>query len=233
MGRSPKLLLLGVIPAAVSFLLLAAAFATLAYFTPGLVTWATPFADGWAPVWRTVLRVIAGIALLGAALLLSVLVYTALTLLIGDPFYEKISEKVEDRLGGVTNEVHTPWWRSLARSIRDSLRLVLLSIAFGVPLFIAGFVPIVGQTVVPVTGAFVGGWLLVLELVGVPFERRGLRLADRRRILSRRRPLALGFGATAFVTFLIPLVGVLVMPMAVAGATLLARRVLGEPGTPT
>jgi CysZ protein len=41
--------------------------------------------------------------------------------------------------------------------------------------------------------------------------------------------MALGFGIATFVCFLIPLGAVLVMPAAVAGATLLSRRVLGLP----
>jgi CysZ protein len=71
--------------------------------------------------------------------------------------------------------------------------------------------------------------MLALELTGVPFERRGRRLADRRAVLGRRRPLALGFGAAVFASFLIPLGAVLLMPAAVAGGALLARRSLGQP----
>jgi CysZ protein len=41
--------------------------------------------------------------------------------------------------------------------------------------------------------------------------------------------LALGFGVAVFCCFLIPLGAVFVMPAAVAGGTLLARRVLGQP----
>lgn len=95
--------------------------------------------------------------------------------------------------------------------------------------FLAGFLPAVGQTVVPVLGALVGGWFLAVELVGVPFTRRGLRLPDRRRALRAHRPAALGFGTAVFCCFLVPGGAVLVMPAAVAGGTLLARRALGLP----
>ena len=122
-----------------------------------------------------------------------------------------------------------PFWSSLRRSLADSLRLVALSALIGVPLFAAGFIPVVGQTVVPVVGALVGGWFLALELVGAPFYRRGMRLPDRRARLRADRPTALGFGVAVFLCFLIPLGAVLVMPAAVAGAALLARRSLGQP----
>lgn len=77
-------------------------------------------------------------------------------------------------------------------------------------------------------GAAVGGWLLAVELVGAPFYRRGMRLPDRRAHLKANRPTTLGFGVAVFVCFLIPLGAVIVMPAAVAGATLLARRSLGQ-----
>ncbi|GHJ11694.1 membrane protein [Micromonospora humidisoli] len=226
--RSPGLMLLGVVPALLSAALFVAAFATLIYFVDELAAWVTPFADDWSDTPRSLVRVIAGLAFLGLGGLLTVVGFTAVTLVIGDPFYEKISERVEDRLGGTPGAVEVPFGASLRRSVVDSLRLVGLSVLFGIPLFLAGFIPVVGQTVVPVVGAAVGGWLLAVELVGAPFSRRGLRLPDRRARLKADRATSLGFGVAVFLCFLIPLGAVLVMPAAVAGAALLARRSLGQ-----
>jgi CysZ protein len=226
-ARSPRLVLLGIVPALICGALFVAAYATLIYFVSDLAALVTPFADNWSAGPRDLLRVLAALAFLGLGGLVGVLAFTAVTLVIGDPFYEKISARVEDRFGGVPGEVDVPWWRSLRRSLADSVRLVSMSLLIGIPLFLGGFVPVIGQTVVPVIGAVVGGWFLALELVGVPFHRRGLRLPDRRRILGGNWPTAMGFGVAVFCCFLIPLGAVLVMPAAVAGGTLLARRSLG------
>ncbi|MBM0274245.1 EI24 domain-containing protein [Micromonospora tarensis] len=227
--RSPGLMLLGVVPALISGALFLAALTTLVYFVDDLAALVTPFADDWSKTSRSLVRVIAGLAFLGLGGLLGVLTFTAVTLVIGDPFYEKISERVEQRYGGTPNAVEVPLWSSLRRSLADSVRLVALSALVGIPLFVAGFIPVVGQTVVPVIGAAVGGWFLAVELVGAPFYRRGMRLPQRRAILKADRPAALGFGVAVFLCFLIPLGAVLVMPAAVAGAALLARRSLGQP----
>jgi len=228
-GRSPGLVVLGLLPALIAFAVLAGAFGTLLYFIGDVASLVTWFADGWSAGPRGAVRLLAAIALIGTAALLSVVLYTALTLAIGDPFYEKIAQQVDDQLGGVPGVVDRPWWRELARGVGESLRLVVFSIVAGLLLFLAGFLPAVGQTVVPVLGALVGGWALALELTGVAFARRGVFLRERRRVLRRHRPLVLGFGVAVFVVFLIPLGAVLAMPAAVAGATLLTRRTRGEP----
>lgn len=226
---SPRLLGLGLVPAIIAGLLYGAAVFTLVAFVGDLASAVTWFADDWSTLWRDLIRLLAGAAVLGLGGLLLVLTFTAVTLLIGDPFYERISGLVERRYGGVPDEVEVPLLTSLGRSLRDSLRLIGLSILLGIPLFAAGFIPVVGQTVVPVVGGAVGGWLLAVELTGVPFQRRGKRLRDRRAALRARRPLALGFGVAVFACFLIPLGAVLLMPAAVAGGALLSRKVLGLP----
>ncbi len=227
--RSPRLLGLGLVPAFIAGALYAAVLVAAVFFVDDVAARVTWFADDWSTGVRDTVRVVAGAGLIGLAGLLGVLTFTAVTLLIGDPFYEKISELVEDRFGGVPDAVDVVWWRSLRRSLVDSLRLIGLSVLIGVPLFVAGFVPVIGQTVVPVLAATVAGWVLAVELTGVPFQRRGRRLADRRRVLRGHRPMTLGFGVAVFLCFLVPLGAVLLMPAAVAGGTLLSRRALGLP----
>jgi hypothetical protein len=90
----------------------------------------------------------------------------------------------------------------------------------------AGFIPVVGQTVVPVIGFCVSGYFLALELTGVAFQRREVPLRERMRILRGRMALTLGFGVPLILCFLVPLVSVLLMPGAVAGATLLVRSLM-------
>lgn len=227
--RSPRLLGLGLLPALISGILYAAAVISLITFIQDISAAATSFAADWTATARDLMQVLAGLAILGIGALLGVLTFTAVTLLIGDPFYEQISVRVENRFGGVPDAVEVGFWPSLGRSLVDSLRMIGLSIVVGVPLFLLGFIPVIGQTVVPVLGATVGGWLLAVELTGVPFQRRGQRLRHRRAALKGNRPMALGFGVMVFLSFLIPLGAILLMPAAVAGATLLSRKVLALP----
>ncbi len=96
----------------------------------------------------------------------------------------------------------------------------------------AGVLPVVGQSVVPVLVVLVTAWFMALEVVAVPFCRRGLGLRKRTALLRRRRMLAVGLGLPAALLCLIPLMAIVVMPAAFAGGVLVALDVLGleQPG---
>ncbi|SKA91690.1 CysZ protein [Agreia bicolorata] len=231
-GSDPRLMLFGALPALIVAVVYAAVLIVLFINAPTLAEWATPFADEWDEGWRTTLRVTAVIAFLALGALLVVYTYTAITLAVGDPFYEKIWRSVENRLGGIRNEVETAFWPSVLRGVVDALRILLATALLGICLFTLGFIPVVGQTVVPVLGAAIAGWFLAVELTGKAFDARGRSLRQRRQALAAMRPTALGFGVASYLVFLIPLGAVFVMPAAVAGGALLSRQALAEDDTP-
>jgi CysZ protein len=152
--------------------------------------------------------------------------YTAVTLTVGDPFYERIWRHVERQLGDPPVEPELGFWRGVGRGLGDFLRLFIPTVLIGLLIFVLGFIPLVGGAVAVVLGALVGGWFLAVETTGRSFDVRGYSQRDRRRMLRARRPLALGFGVASYVLFLVPGLTVFAMPAAVAGATRLSREVL-------
>jgi uncharacterized protein involved in cysteine biosynthesis len=228
MFRHPAQWLFGLIPALIVLVAYAAALTALAVNLDHVADWVTPFADHWSEGARDTVRVIAGIAIFGAAAFLAVLTFTALTLAVGDPFYESIAVKVEESQGGAPPEPDVSLIVQIGRAIKDAAILGVIAVLFAIVFFACGFLPVVGQTVVPVVAACVSGYFLAGELTAIALERRGLRRRDRFAILKRNRLLAIGFGAAVFVVFLIPLGAVLAMPGAVAGGTLLARERLAD-----
>ncbi|MBB6419391.1 EI24 domain-containing protein [Streptomyces sp. AK010] len=220
----------GLLPGLITLVLYAAALVALALWGEDFVGWATPFADDWSSPWLGLFRGFLTAVLFALGLLLSVVTFTAVTLLIGQPFYENLSEKVDRDVspGGHAPESGLPLWRELWISARDSLRIVARAALWGVLLFGCGFIPVVGQTVVPVIGFFVTGFFLTEELTAVALQRRSVELRTRLTLLRSRRTLVWGFGTPLAVAFLVPFVAVFLMPGAVAGATLMARDLLGE-----
>ena len=219
----PRIMLMGAIPALIVTAVYLAGIILLASNIDGVAAWTTPFANDWDDTPRTAVRAVASIALLAAALLVFVYTFTTITLAIGSPFYENISRKVEARLGGIDSPVETPFWRGVGRGLVDAVRILATTLAVAVTLLVLGFIPLIGQTVVPVLGAIAGGWLLALELTGFSFEARGLGGSAKRRSLGVDRARTLGFGMATYLVFFIPFAAVVIMPAAVAGGTMLAR----------
>ncbi|MFD5050735.1 EI24 domain-containing protein [Streptomyces tendae] len=220
----------GLVPGLITLVLYVGVLVALALWGEDFVGWATPFADDWSSPWLGLFRGFLTAVLFALALLLAVLTFTAVTLLVGQPFYEALSERVDRDVSpdGTAPRSALPLWRELWISGRDSLRILARAAAWGVLLFALGFIPVVGQTVVPVVGFFVTGFFLTEELAAVALQRRGVELRERLALLRSRRMLVWGFGTPLGVSFLVPFVAVFLMPGAVAGATLLARELLGE-----
>ncbi|MFF2926242.1 EI24 domain-containing protein [Streptomyces celluloflavus] len=213
----------GLLPALITLVLYAAAFAVLAFRADSVAAWATPFADGWGAPWQALLRGLFVALLCAGGLLLAVLTFTAVTLLIGEPFYESLSERVEESAGHCPPGPDLPLWRELWAALRDGVHVLLRAAGFGLLMFALGFVPFLGQTVVPVIGCCVSGFFLAVELTSVAMQRRDIPVRARLRLLRGRPALAVGFGTPLVLLFLVPFAAVVLMPGAVAGATLLVR----------
>ncbi|WP_030887001.1 EI24 domain-containing protein [Streptomyces sp. NRRL F-5053] len=221
----------GLLPALLTLVLYAAALAALGFWADDLATWATPFADDWSPPWPGLLRGVFAVLLWLGVLLLAVISFAAVALLVGELFYEKLSEKVEEAEGGLPDDmVEQSLWRELWIGLCDSVYVLGRALLFGVPLFFLGFLPVVGQSVVPALGFCVSGFFLTLELASVAMQRRGIDVRTRLRMLRDRKALALGFGVPLVLLFLVPVAAVFLMPGAVAGAALLVRDLVGEGG---
>lgn len=223
-ARTPRLLLLGMLPALVTALVVVAAIVGLLFVVGDLVAWATPFADDWADGVRSVLRFAIGAALVGGAVLIGVITFVTVTLTIGSPFYERISVRVDHALGGLPADGP----ESVDGGLTDAFRPIIMSVGVALVAFVAGLVPVAGTVAVAVISAVGAGWMMALELTEKPLSARGFNLDGRRDQLRRRRVLALSFGIPAYLLCLVPIVALVTMPAAVAGATLLARELRGE-----
>lgn len=224
----PRQWLFGLIPALIALVLYVAALVLLIVYVPDLAAAVTPFADDWSDDARRAVRIIVGVGIVGAAALFAVLTFTALTLLIGEPFYERLAVRAEESMGGAPPEAGGSIGAEVLHGIGDALVLGVVALGFAVVFFVLGLLPGVGQTVVPVVAACVSGYFLSGELTGIALARRGLRRRERFARLRRERPLAIGFGTAVFLVFLIPFGAVVAMPGAVVGGTMLARERLGK-----
>jgi CysZ protein len=229
LAQRPRLFWLGAVPPFIMSVIFAALLVLLVTELSVIADAITPFADGWADAARTAVQVLAGAGVLGVTLLVMIISFSTLTMAFGAPIYDKISEAVDAELSGGLPDHDESWRSSLPRALRQSVGLIAISVAAALPLFLAQFIPVVGQTVIPVVAACFGGWMLCFELVGPSFERRGIpRLAERRAAMQRRRWRVLGFSVPCFLLLAIPFVAVVVFPVATAGGVFLTRELLAS-----
>ncbi|MFJ4017502.1 EI24 domain-containing protein [Microbacterium sp. NPDC090014] len=220
--RRPGLMALGLVPGFIAALVLLAGLVPLALTLGPISDGLTPFADGWIPAWRSVLRTAVGIVIFAAALALASAVFSALALTIGDPFYQRIWRAVEADLGDAPPSDGGGFWMAVG----EGLRLVVLGILIAIAVLLLGLIPLIGGFLGAVGGVVLSGRMLARELTGRAFDARDLSPADRAVLFRGSRARVLGFGVATQLCFLIPGGAVAVMPAAVAGATALARTML-------
>lgn len=226
-----RLMALGLIPAFIAWSVLLAAIIPLLFWLGPLTDWMTPFADNWVAPWQGLLRFGLGAVVLVATLALAAAVFTALTLTIGDPFYQRIWRGIERSLGEEpTGE--TGFWATVG----EGVRLVALGLLVAMLTLIIGFIPVIGGVAASVVGVLLGGRLLARELTGRAFDARGLTGYSRSGMLRAGRARVIGFGVATQLCFLVPFGAIVTMPAAVAGSTLLAhdllRRTADGPAAP-
>jgi CysZ protein len=225
---SPRLMFLGAIPALIVGAVYVVGIVFLIINIDAIAVWATPFANSWSDPLQTLTRIAATVALIVVAVVVVAYSYAAVTLLVGDPFYEKIWRAVENRLGNAPADRDVPFWHSVGRALGDAVRLLLPAILVGITVFVCGFIPVIGSVLALGIGAIFGGYLLTVEMTGFAFDARGFTLGQRRRTLRRLRARTMGFGIATYLLFLVPIAAVIVMPSAVAGAALLSRDALAN-----
>ncbi|MFW2514249.1 EI24 domain-containing protein [Demequina sp. SO4-13] len=223
-STSPRLMAWGLLPGAITAVLFGGAAIAIALQIAEWSSWLAALVVSEDGAAHGALQIVAALAVVAASVLVAVYAFTAVTLTIGQPFFERIGRAVDERHGFTGAEPDEQWARALLRSVGEAVRLAALTLPFAAGLFLVGLIPVIGGITAFVLGATIGGWFLALELTAYPLARRGhVSLAARRAVLRQHRPRVVGFGAAVFVLFLIPLGAALFMPAAVAGAALLVN----------
>ena len=149
--------------------------------------------------------------------------FSLLANLIAAPFNGNLAKAVEVRLTGQTRE-HNGGLRKLpaeligaiGSELRKLIYIVLRLLPFLIGLLIPGI-----QIIASLAWSLFAAWLLALEYLDYPMGNHGLSFSEQRRRLAQRRMLVLGFGGGVMLLMLIPVANFMVMPVAVAGATVM------------
>jgi len=150
--------------------------------------------------------------------------FTIVVNLLSAPFNGALSSAVEQHIQGsnaVQNDM--PWHTiltTLPAVLYDEWKKIYYSLSRSIPFLILFFIPGINFLASPLWLLF-GTWILALQYCDYPLGNHNHLFSKQRKILSQKRWLALGFGGAVMVTMMIPLVNFIIVPSAVAGATLM------------
>jgi CysZ protein len=156
-----------------------------------------------------------------AALVVVFFCFSLVANLIGAPFNGLLAEQVERVRSGKVPAGGIDWQRllrDLPGTLLDEIRKILYALVWALPfLVLAITVPLVG----PLLWFLFTAWIAALQYLDFPMGNHGLSFREMRAALRRHRAVGLGFGGATALAATMPVLNFLVMPAAVAGATLL------------
>lgn len=176
--------------------------------------------SGWLPDWLSFLAGI--ISFLTAVIVFAIGIYlfTIIANIIASPFNSLLSEKVEELLvPGLLREspgILTILGRSVAREV--SKLLYLLPRLLGLLLF--SVIPGV-NAFAPLVWILFGAWMMAVQYADYGADNNQLSLPKLRDRLSQSKLQALLFGLIVYFLLAIPIVNLFLIPIAVAGGTVL------------
>jgi len=144
--------------------------------------------------------------------------------ILAGPFLDAMTERILRELGE-TLPPPRGTLRALGRSVVNQVLKLVFFGGIQIALLLLHLLPGVGTALHPVLSTLVSVAFLGFEYLDYPLDARHLSVPARFAWLWRHPGEALGFGAVLFPILLIPFIGYVLLPLAVAGASLLAHQV--------
>ncbi|EIJ71656.1 sulfate transporter CysZ [Pasteurella bettyae] len=154
-------------------------------------------------------------------LLVFYFIFNALSGFIAAPFNGLLAEKVEVMLTGEGPENMTT-----AEFIKDTPRMLarewqklIYSLPKYIGLFLLNFVPVVGQSIIPVLTFLFTAWMMAIQYCDYAFDNHKISFGTMRFKLAENRTQSLVFGSFVTLCTFIPLLNFVIIPVAVCGST--------------
>jgi CysZ protein len=148
--------------------------------------------------------------------------FTMLANIIAAPFNGFLSEKVEVVVRGSDDFPPFSWGELVAivpRTLSREGRKLGYFLPRALALFVLSLIPVVNVIAAPLWLLF-GVWMMAIQYIDYPADNHKMSWQDMLAWLRAKRWQSLGFGGIVYLVLLIPVVNLLMMPAAVAGATL-------------
>ena len=215
---SPNLRMFVLLPLAINLLL----FGGLIYFAGHEFSLWLDALMPTLPSWLSFLSYILWPLFVALLVLMVFFTFTLVANVIAAPFNGFLAEKVEVVVRG--QDTFPPFsWAELVAMVPRTFSREMRKLGYFLPraigLFILSFIPVVNVIAAPLWLVF-GIWMMAIQYIDYPADNNKMSWQDMLAWLRQKRWQSMGFGGITYLALLIPGVNVLMMPAAVAGATL-------------
>ncbi|MWK57459.1 sulfate transporter CysZ [Pseudomonas otitidis] len=186
------------------------------------------------PDWASFLEYLIWPLFVALVVVLVFFTFTMIANIIAAPFNGFLAEKVEVVVRGQDDFPPFSWAELVAmvpRTIGRELRKLGYFLPRAAGLLILSFIPMVNLVSTPLWFVF-GIWMMAVQYIDYPADNHKLGWNEMLAWLREKRWQSLGFGGSVYLALLIPFVNIVMMPAAVAGATLFWVREGGDKALP-
>ena len=181
--------------------------------------WAIAIADALGASFLWILRLLLVLLLL----LVTGFIFLQFGVLLGSPWYGKLSEELELlKLGKLP-----PMEASLGRTVQDvgrailyELKKLVLLISIGLPLLLFNFLPGIGTAIASIGYLTLTATIVCLDFFDSALERRRLGFRQKLGVVLKSLPASAAFGLVCLALVSVPLINLLAIPVCVTAGTL-------------
>jgi CysZ protein len=181
--------------------------------------WAIAIANALGSSFLWVLRLVLVLLLL----LVTGFIFLQFGVLLGAPWYGKLSEELEllklGKLPPIESNLGSTL-RDVGRAILYELKKLVLLVGFGLPLLLFNFLPGIGTAIASIGYITLTGTIVCLDFFDSALERRRLKFRQKLGVVAKSLPASAAFGLVCLALVSVPLINLLAIPVCVAAGTL-------------
>ena len=185
--------------------------------------WIMPDLPEWLQWLSWLMWIIFGIG----ALLIVVFTFSLVSNLVGAPFNALLATAVEKHItGGIQKAgssdsivTNSSFIANIIPALANEVKKIAYAIAWSIPFLILFLIPVVNLAA-PFLWFMFTAWMLAIEYADYPMGNHDILFPTQRRYLRSQTLKTMGFGSAVGIATMIPIANFMVMPAAVAGATI-------------